>query len=348
MPPLPPRSQGFTLIELLIVVAILSTVTLLSFSVTPDDRAQLRYEDTRQRLRSLERAILGRVGPAEGAPVGGFVADNGDLPADLATLIDAGSLAAHAARPPVFDAQPDTATCANNGGGETLLDDAAALLVKGHRGSYLGGLASNGSFRDGWGNMATDSAVDARNFGWNVDGTSVAQQLTLASLGADNASGGADYAADVGATVRPADWRVPLGGWTVRVLNRSRGDLATRLYLSASLLVFVNDTSGGRWLQFSSNTASVDCLDGNGDGLVNAVSCADHVDLSFPVAQCGLSSVPQGRHLLVLVRRANASGTSTADAVYTWTDSASASHPVVAQLTAVAGLALPDARLEIR
>ena len=349
MPIAPPaRRHGFTLIELLIVVAILSKVTLLSFSVAPDDRAQLRYDDTRQRLRALERAIVGRVGPADSGPIGGFVADNGDLPADLATLIDSGSLATHAARSPVFDAQPDAGSCANNGSGETVLDAAAALLVKGHRGSYLGGLVNAASFRDGWGNVATDSAQDARNFGWSVDAGSVAQQLTISSLGADNANGGADYAADLGATIRSADWRVPLGGWTVRVVNASRNDVNATQHLSASLLVYVNDTSGGHWLQLSSTTVTADCLDGNGDGLVNAAACADHVELVFPVSQCGLASVPQGRHLLVLVRRSKASGTSATDAVYTWTDTASVTHPVVTQIAAVGGLALPDARLEIR
>jgi type II secretory pathway pseudopilin PulG len=62
---------------LLVVIAILSMVTLLAFSVSTDDRAQLRYNDTRARLQALERAILGRFGPADPAAVGGFVADNG-------------------------------------------------------------------------------------------------------------------------------------------------------------------------------------------------------------------------------------------------------------------------------
>ena len=74
-----PHSAGFTLIELLVVIAILSTVTLLAFDVSTDDRAQLRYNDTRVRLGQLERAILGRLGPVDAASVGGFVADNGEL-----------------------------------------------------------------------------------------------------------------------------------------------------------------------------------------------------------------------------------------------------------------------------
>ncbi|MFT3960549.1 type II secretion system protein [Propionivibrio sp.] len=344
-----PRSAGFTLIELLVVIAILLTVTLLAFDVLTDDRAQLRYDDTRARLAALERAILGRLGPADPAAVGGFVADNGRLPENVAELLSAGSLKTQAAQTPLFDPQPDTSSCANNGG-ETTLTDPSALLVKGHRGSYLGGLAFNGRLRDGWGNENGDALLDAANFGWSFDNTSVSQQLLLTSLGADNAAGGDDYAADVASTIRPLDWQVPIGGWTVRVVNRSGADIAASGYLSASLLVFVNNSSGGYWRQFSSNTTA-GCLDGTGDGLVNGEPCPPGLDLVFPISQCGLSGIPQGRHLLALVRRTTNAGTSSGDTVHTWTDttsSPSATRPVVAQITAVAGMALPAARLEIR
>jgi prepilin-type N-terminal cleavage/methylation domain-containing protein len=364
------RGGGFTLIELLVVIAILSTVTLLAFNVSTDDRAQLRYNDTRARLQALERAILGRLGPADAAAVGGFAADNGRLPASVAELLSAEGLAAQAALAPVFDPTPDASStasaCFNDGGpGETTLDDAvdatgAPLLVKGHRGNYLGGLAFNKRFRDGWGNEG--GAADALNFGWALD-AAVTHSLKIASLGVDNLVGGDDYAADVSATIQPGDWRVPLGGWTVRVRvhNRSGSDIpatpTANIHLSASLLVFVNDTSGGKWRQFSSNTATVSCLDGDGDGLVSdgasgTVSCdaSASVDLIFPETQCsGLSSIPQGRHLLVLVKRKSASGTNTDDAPYTWNDGAT-DRPIVTQITAVAGMTLPEThfKLEIR
>ena len=62
-------ARGFTLIELLVVVAVLSSVALLAFGVATEDRAQLRYNDTRTRLGQLERAILGRLGPVDAASV---------------------------------------------------------------------------------------------------------------------------------------------------------------------------------------------------------------------------------------------------------------------------------------
>lgn len=361
-----PRSAGFTLIELLVVIAILSTVTLLAFDVSTDDRAQLRYDDTRARLAALERAILGRLGPADPAAVGGFVADNGRLPENVAELLSADALMAQTALTPVFDPLPDTSTCANNGGETTpspfkdasSKDIPAALLVKGHRGNYLGGLAFNGRFRDGWGNEAADATADAANFGWSFvkDTTVTPAQLRIASLGTDNVAdssgGGTGYAADTEATIRTTDWQVPIGGWSVQVFNKSGNDISTSANLSASLIVFVNDSSGGHWQRLSSDTVTVDCLDGTGDGLVNSTSCSASFTLTFssgcyptdPSSNHG--TVPQGRHLLVLVDSGSTGGTwSSADKVYR---RLSTSLPAVTQITAVAGMALPAARLEIR
>ncbi|MDR0578329.1 MAG: type II secretion system protein GspG [Candidatus Accumulibacter sp.] len=363
-----PRTRGFTLIELLVIVAILSTVTLLVFETSADDRSQARYNDTRARLQAIERAILGRLGPADAAALGGFAADNGRLPANIAELLSAGSgWQAQEALKPIFEPQPG-AKCENKGGASQVeLDDASALLVKGHRGNYLGGLAFNGRFRDGWGNENGDGTQDGSNFGWLVtDGETVPpplprHHLTIGSLGADNAPGGEGYAADVAAAILPGDWRVPIGGWTVRVVSRPGKDFPPNITpisvnLSASLLVFVNGPGKGHWKQFSSNTINVTCLDGTGDGLVNGSPCAASVDLFFPATQCGESSIPQGRHLLALVERINADGTASAgDKVRTWDDTSPPAsptspvpRPVVTQITAVAGMALPEARLEIR
>lgn len=343
---------GFTLIELLVVVAILSAATLLALGTVDSDRAQQRYADTRNRLTLLERAILGRLGPADGngTALGGFVADNGGLPTDIATLLNTGTLLAQAAVAPVFDPQPDTATCANNGGSLTTLTDSSAALVKGHRGNYLGGAAANGVFRDGWGNENSDSSADALNFGWAVTYDSSDESLTLGSLGADNVTGGEDFAADKASTLFATDWRVPINGFTVRVFNFSGADIAAKK-LSASLLVFVNDASGGTWRRYSTPTSTL-CLDGTGDGLVDGSPCAQSMTLSF-TAGCYPSDpssshqrIPQGRHLLVLVSDNDGTPWSADDAVVFATSPTT--RPIAAQVNAIAGIALPEARLEIR
>ena len=339
--------HGFTLIELLVVVAILSAASLLAFGIVTEDRAQIRYDDTRLRLQSLRRAILGQLGPVNPEVVGGFVADNGDLPSDLATLVHAGSLLAQGVHSPLFDPVPDTATCASNGG-EIVLSDSSAVLVKGHRGDYLGGLTFNGRFRDGWGNENGDPATDALNFGWSIEGTS--PSLTVTSLGNDNAAGGSDdFAADRSLSITANDWQVPLQGWSVRLVART--DIPASQPLSVSLLVFRNTAAGGQWRRYSTPISSV-CLDGNGDGLVGGSACPQSsLTLSF-TAHCkagdtssGATVVPQGRHLLLVTGHTGALW-STGDSPY-W-DAPINTRQSLARIDAVTGMALPEVRLELR
>ncbi|MDP3650409.1 MAG: prepilin-type N-terminal cleavage/methylation domain-containing protein [Rhodoferax sp.] len=344
----PSRSStdGFTLIELLVVVAVMSAVSLMAFGLSTEDRAQIRHDDTRLRLQSLRRAITGQLGPATPDTIGGFIADNGDLPSDLATLLQPGSLLAQGVQQPLFDPVPDTATCASNGG-ETPLSDNAALLVKGHRGDYLGSLTFNSHFRDGWGNEDGNSAADALNFGWAVVLKSADPNLTITSLGADNALGGEDFAADRSLNINAADWLVPLQGWNVRVTNYSGADIIGKK-MAVSLLVFRNTASGGQWLRYSTPVADV-CLDGTGDGLVSAALCPQSVTFAFS-ANCkagdtasGASLVPQGRHLLLVT-------SDTDNTLWNSTDSPEwdTGKRSFARIDAVAGIALPEARLELR
>lgn len=350
-------ARGFTLIELLVVVAVLSSVALLAFGVATEDRAQLRYNDTRTRLGQLERAILGRLGPVDAASVGGFVADNGDLPTSIAQLLAADSKwKTQAALAPIFDPKPDTVSCENNSS-ELPLADSSALLVKGHRGNYLGGAAFNGRFRDGWGNES--SSDDASNFGWVVT-PATDRSLTITSRGADNVANdpnASDFTADVARTISSGEWLVPIGGWSVEVANYSGKDIQTKK-ISASLLVFHNDdsTSHGHWRRYSTAVSSV-CLDGDSDGLVAGVPCPQSVTLTFPVG-CfpdetaavaiarGHDKIPQGRHLLVLVENSKETPWDGTDAVYF--ASSPTTRPIATQITVVAGMALPAARLEIR
>ena len=343
-----PRSlRGFTLIELLVVVAVLSSVALLAFGVATEDRAQLRYNDTRVRLGQLERAILGRLGPVDAASVGGFVADNGEIPTSIAQLLAADSnWKTQAALAPIFDPVPDKDTCENNGGNETTLADSSALLVKGHRINYLGGAAFNGRFRDGWGNESNTD--DASNFGWIVATDTSARSLTITSLGADNASGGDDFAADVARTINSGEWLVPIGGWTVSVVNYSGVDIPANTF-SVTLLVFHNDgtTNHGHWRRYSTPSNDV-CLGAYSSA---TTTCTKSLTLSFSAgcypgdSASGHDKIPQGRHLLVLVKDSDGAWTS-GDAVYF--ASSPTTRPIATQITAIAGMALPEARLEIR
>lgn len=354
-------ATGFTLIELLVVVAILSAASLLAFGSLGEDRLQLRHDDTRQRLLLLRNAVLGQSGPSAAASaVSGFVADNGRLPADLATLLGAGSLEPRAPRAAIFDPQPDASSCENDGSSNDLtLLVPAALLIKGHAGDYLAGQAINGRFRDGWGNVA--SSDDALNFGWQLSHDAAGQALEITSYGMDNAAGGSDFAADRQLSVNAGDWLLPLAGWTVTVRNLTGHDInANSDGLSVSLLVYVNTTSGGRWRRHATTTLA--CLDAYGassDGLCldasgNTVPGGHTVSASFidgcqpGISQPGLGLIPQGRHLLVLSRNAGTSPPWSGTDRLTWSTPPAISQPILRQVDVIAGHNLPSLTLEIR
>lgn len=337
-----PLSRGFTLIELLVVVAVLSAASLLAFGVFSEDRTQIRYDDTRQRLQVIRRAILGQNGPSTAAEASaGFVADNGALPTDLATLLQAGSLPTRAVRPAIFDPKPDDATCANDGSADDItLTDPSAQLVKGHVGDYLGGLAVNGRFRDGWGNVS--SADDASNFGWSTIFNGTAKTLAITSLGLDNAIGGSDFATDFGLTVAANDWLLPISGWSVIVRNSRSSDIPAGK-LSLSLLVFLNNTGGVQWLRYA--TVSLPCL-GTGNGCT-ASAAMPFTDGCKPGESVGNKGrIPQGRHLLVLTDNGTDGLPWTADDKVSGT----ALLPAVisTQIDAIAGRNLPAVTLDIR
>lgn len=355
-----PRAAGFTLIELLVVVAVLSAASLMAFGVFTEDRIQIRYDETRTRLNLLRRSILGHFSPSTVANAGGFVADNGKLPEYLATLMQSGSFLQQNVQAPVFDPQPDLPSCANNASvyanpfGTPPNVDVNALLVKGHRGDYLGGMAFNSHFRDGWGNVDPTPSIDAVNSGWSLSNS--AGTLNITSLGTDNATGGTDFAADTGLTINPADWLVPLQGWTVTVTNMA-GDINSARYFSASLLVFHNTTSGGEWRRYSTPIASTSCLDGNGNGTVDddanagtpEIACPAKISFSF-AANCkagdgtsGISSIPQGRHLLVITSHTGTALWDGSDSPF-WV----AGKQAMMRIDAIAGMPLPEAQVVLR
>lgn len=344
------QPSGFTLIELLVVVAILSAASLLAFGILADDRTQMRYDDTRNRLGVLRYGVLGHFFGSTAA-IGGFVADNGDLPSDIATLMQTGSLLAQSAQTPVFDPQPNATTCANNGSEMTdpfgTTPDVNALLIKGHRGDYLGGMGFNGYFRDGWGNVDPTAAVDTLNAGWSVALNSSERSLTFTSLGLDNESDGTGFAADVSHKIVAADWLVPLQGWSITLNKRYVPSADTTIKLSASLLVFRNTPSGGQWLRYSTPLVSV-CFDGDGDDMVASLPCAKTETLSFS-ATCNPdntasapAAIPQGRHLLVLT--AHPTAMWQADDTPYWRTGQQATS----RIDAAAGTPLPAVSLELR
>ncbi len=325
---------GMTLLELMLVVVILSAAAFMTLSQMTDGASQVRFEDTQNRLKAIEVAIVGHSSPVFNGQrsFSGYAADNGLIPTDVDSiealtdrdtrgdLIEA-KFDPYQSQQPIFDPIPDDDGY-NNGGGTTL-SAAQEGLVKGWRGSYLPLVSSNGSaYYDGW-----SGSAPAPGFGWQVAVVTAEEDLTITSLGRDGAAGSAvpPYDDDLFVAIDTNDWMVDTKNWAVTIANNSGADIdiTAPACLRLSLLVYRNkDTANtaGRWRRLTSeclvgNTATESaiglndgsCLDGDGDNLVDGEVCGSRETVIFTesgydtVAGTLTTLVPQGRHLLVAV-----------------------------------------------
>ena len=176
------RNGGFTLLELLVVLVILSGAAFMTLNILTDGSGQVRFDDTKNRLKMIRRAIAGDVMlSVNGEPMlSGFVADVGRLPNCMQELLVRTDI----------DCDNNAATSEDNIP-DWQVDDVVTGATKtglsfGWRGPYLKTFDS--VFRDGWGNE--DSG--ANNYGWNFthvveDSKNIA--LTLQSLGLGGVGG---------------------------------------------------------------------------------------------------------------------------------------------------------------
>ncbi|MBN8284204.1 type II secretion system protein [Zoogloea sp.] len=336
------RARGLTLIELLVVIAVMSAVTLASFSYVGEDRAQIRHDDTQRRLEVLRRAIVGSATPVWAGEfrLSGFVSDNGVLPENLQQLVTSpAGLAQRGVLTARFDRSPLGSDCSSEGSDVVDLAGEGGLLVKGHRGDYLAGLAVNGVFRDGWGNRAAGD--DVLNFGWRV--TAGAGSLAVASLGAHNelGNGVTEWDTDRGFDLDAGSWSSPLGGWTVRLVNRSGADIVAGTW-RASLLVFRNDSSGGRWLRYTSTPFTASLLSPLVSGTATPLAFAATGCYPGDTANTAVARIPAGRHVLVLVQDSDTTPHNSTDGLY------SPGAPSVTPVSVFSATQLPDVELVIR
>lgn len=205
---------------MLLVIFIMGLLASAASMMTDSLDTQSQYEDTKRRLETIRRAIVGDPGrTVNGGPeIGGFVADVGRLPDCLQELLER------------------VACPAASQSAAWIYDDVSGLWA-GWNGPYLDVLPDSGgakAFRDGWGN---DGAAPA--YGWNVAVSQTNGTLLLQSYGSDGAAGGSDYAADYpsGNLVERNAHQVNLKGWNVAVKFTSTagaaiaaGSLRLRVY----------------------------------------------------------------------------------------------------------------------
>ncbi len=217
---------GFTLLELLIVIAMLSSLALMSvfFVESADDQA--RFELTRARWGQMRYAMVGdanRVLNGE-TELYGFVADMGRLPNNVQELVE----------PPVDVSMRWQARD---------IPGVTEKIWAGWRGPYLMATpeTSGPIFRDGWG-----TAGSAPNYGWQFEKTDTS--LTMKSLGKDAKLGGEQYAEDYptsGALLEKEDWSVALNGRSIPInFNKPPPTMATAWALKLTLYFFNGATSG--------------------------------------------------------------------------------------------------------
>jgi len=270
------KHDGFTLFELLAVILILSVVALSSLAIIPEQDFQLRFEDTRNRVIAIRRAVLGKNAVVnQSIALSGFVVDNGALPGAMPELTAKPSNAlSHGSLSPYFSSivgVPEAVViCVPIS--DCRLTEAQEQLLKGHRQQYLQNDIGVNKFLDGWRNGKNDTV----NFGWSFSGGS---RMRVASLGLDNTlgnpSGLSVYNEDMAMNdINELDWRVPVGTLPVHIVNNHTAAV------KASLLIFVNDpVQGETWLRVDTNEIAAGVT---GDAFFTA------------------TNVPMGRHLIVI------------------------------------------------
>ncbi|MCH2172870.1 hypothetical protein MK489_19005 [Myxococcota bacterium] len=303
----------------------MSTMALMAVDFVENEDDQFRFELTREKLESLEKSIVFyERSPLPGhSLLSGFVIDNGKLPSSIQDLlIQPTAYDPYALRTPLFDSSPVLATGINNDAGVPL-SEAAEGLYKGYRSSgYLSTPpGSSTAYYDGWANLGSPP-----NYGWSVSG--IPLEFTVTSLGKDNLDNNPDitgYNGDLGLTVKASDWQADIAGWQVAITNYSGVDLAiddtgSGACLRISILVYVNDSdlaNNFNWKRLTSECvpgnlstlADGSCIDGDGDGEVDGVSCSDVQVVTFPPTGGfqPTTDIPVGEHLLVLVVDDNSS-----------------------------------------
>jgi prepilin-type N-terminal cleavage/methylation domain-containing protein len=369
------KQIGFTLLELLMVVSIMSATAYVALSTLDNDGNNQRYQETVSRLETITQAVIG---PHFAAVSGqglqsGYVMDNGRLPAidedsNGNGVLDAGEdtngnglldigiddltrrpvgFIEYGLQAPRFDSSPDSATGVNNDDGVELDADEQKLL-KGYRNSaYLNLKPGTRRFQDGWG------------YDWITTQPSAASWQVL-SYGLNHKAGGGElFDTDISQQINSSHWQVDLAGWQVQVENQSATDIsvAPGECLRLSLLVFINSdntaTPNQQWKRLTShciqgNAVTGSCLDGDGNNLVNGGFCPMTASVTFPGAGGGVGNfqpptdIPQGEHLLVLVKDTDASDAHNDDSETIH------SLNVSKKVRFYAGVSRPDVTLVIR
>ena len=248
MPSLPYKKQsGFSLLELVVVLLIMTVLSTVAIRSTVDIGYSARYEQTRDRLESIRKAIVGDPKRSiNGQPdVSGFVADMGRVPDNIRELIQQYNCTTPLGASPDNCTTPASPEWLDTIG--TLVNSTASLRY-GWNGPYLNisdNPINSDAYTDGWGREAqgfcSDSSITEQalcigsdtwtleasdnNYGWYFDSATDSPDIIFFSYGKDNVSGGEapDYNADypISKPIVGGDWQIDIsmGGISVTFLK---------------------------------------------------------------------------------------------------------------------------------
>ncbi len=237
--------QGFTLLEVVLVLFLVGLMASATLMLTENVEDQAKYDETKRRMEMMRKAIVGDpTRTINGAPeISGFVADMGRLPGCVRELLDAQD-------------------CADPANGLTQWNiDVSTGIGSGWRGPYIQVIPEkNGElrFRDGYGNLDSSTAIDAKNSGWITYDISGAEM----SLASDSFSI-TDSADDIEANplVVASDWQI--NSININFINQNTSDalptadveLLLRVYLSGSDYDDADDIGNTGSLTFDASNA---------------------------------------------------------------------------------------------
>jgi prepilin-type N-terminal cleavage/methylation domain-containing protein len=262
------RRDGFTLLELLLVVTVLSAVAWMSLGVVGNNADQVRFEDTRNRLQAIRRAIIGDTSRTiNGQPeVRGYVADMGRLPNSLQELVAREYCEGYPEYATEADCKKDGKTWNKTAQPVAYTqDDEDTGIWAGWHGPYLSAgatLSTDGpKFLDGWGNDGDGRRDD---FGWNYFQESDGDVL-VQSYGRDGTTTGTEmYDAEYPASTQPlivsSEYRKEIGTVTV-VMDFSS---AAQCFACSDGTHSTEATCTGTWSAHTDVTSNADCT-GTGD-----------------------------------------------------------------------------------
>ncbi len=281
--------SGFTLLELVLVMFIIALVASTPLLFIDEQDQQLRYEETKQKLDQIRKALYREMSYTGSPVLSGFIVNNGHLPstdADLNQLIEIPS------NWQTFGSiQPEFKI--NSALDAEAIDNPGFRLIKGHLGNYIPQLIdSAGEVKDAWGE---DFSITSSGGIFSVESSNALQSIST--------------------EISNVEWGIPLTNLRIILQNDSSTAITSSDGKEVALLVFDNkDTSSdSSWISYHFK-AEIDASAAGVPGI--QYSWASDANWfrngdSLSVSEAQVTTVPAGEHLLIIDPQVSSTPSST-------------------------------------